>query len=139
MAVKLEAISRSGQGERFSAATAGFEYTQVGIFDTRLDLGWLMEINHDDRQRSSPIAVGTRLTFNDLYDSQILSGVLWNEDSGETNVFVEASRRIGGCCKLSLESMYFNGGLTTNGGNQMSEYIRDDDFVRLEFIYFLGS
>ena len=139
MAVKLEAISRSGQGERFSAATAGFEYTQVGIFDTRLDLGWLMEINHDDRQRSSPIAVGTRLTFNDLYDSQILSGVLWNEDSGETNVFVEASRRIGGCCKLSLESLYFNGGLTTNGDNQMSEYIRDDDFVRLEFIYFLGS
>jgi hypothetical protein len=35
--------------------------------------------------------------------------------------------------------LYFNGGLTTNGGNQMSEYIRDDDFVRLEFIYFLGS
>ena len=49
LALKLEAISRSGQGDRFSAATAGFEYTQVGILSSRLDLGWIMEFYYDDR------------------------------------------------------------------------------------------
>ena len=42
LALKLEAISRSGQGDRFSAATVGFEYTQVGILSSRLDLGWIL-------------------------------------------------------------------------------------------------
>ncbi len=139
LAVKFEGITRSGQNSRFSAATAGFEYTQVGIFDSRFDLGWLLEVNHDDRLPSSPIALGTRLTFNDLYDSQILSGVLWNEQSGETSVFVEASRRIRECCKLSLEAIYFNGGHAGYDGYQMLEYFNQDDFLRFEFIYYIGN
>ena len=139
LAIKFEGISRSGQGTRISAATAGFEYTQVGIFNSRFDLGWLLEVNHDDRVPSSPIALGTRFTFNDLYDSQILSGILWNEQSGETSVFVEASRRIRECCKLSLEAIYFNGGHAGYDGYQMFEYLGQDDFLRFEFVYFLGS
>ena len=47
LAFKLESISRSGQGDRFSAATSGFEYTQVGILSSSPDLGWLFEFNHD--------------------------------------------------------------------------------------------
>ena len=111
----------------------------MGIFDSRFDLGWLVEVNHDDRLPSSPIALGTRLTFNDLYDSQILSGVLWNEQSGETSVFVEASRRIRECCKLSLEAIYFNGGHAGYDGYQMLEYFNQDDFLRFEFIYYIGN
>ena len=139
LAMKFEGITRSGQSARFSAATAGFEYTQVGILGSRFDLGWLMEVNHDDRLPSSPIALGTRFTFNDLYDSQILSGVLWNEQSGETSVFVEASRRIRECCKLSLEAIYFNGGHAGYDGYRMLEYFDQDDFLRFEFIYYIGN
>tara|TARA_B100001250_G_scaffold41477_1_gene32775 strand:+ start:2238 stop:3434 length:1197 start_codon:yes stop_codon:yes gene_type:complete len=139
LALKLEAISRSGQGDRFSAATVGFEYTQVGILSSRLDLGWILELNYDDRYEESPLALGTRLTFNDMYDSQILSGVMRNEETGETNVFVEASRRIGNCCRMSFESIYFNGGNDSNKMQKMFEYLKQDDFVRLEFIYYLGN
>ena len=139
LALKLEAISRSGQGDRFSAATAGFEYTQVGILSSRLDLGWIMEFNYDDRYQESPLALGTRLTFNDMYDSQILSGVMRNEETGETNVFVEASRRVKNCCRLSFESIYFNGGNNSNSIQKMFEYLKQDDFVRFEFIYYLGN
>ena len=123
LALKLEAISRSGQGDRFSAATVGFEYTQVGILSSRLDLGWILELNYDDRYEESPLALGTRLTFNDMYDSQILSGVMRNEETGETNVFVEASRRIGNCCRMSFESIYFNGGNDSNKMQKMFEYL----------------
>ena len=139
LAFKLEAISRSGQGDRFSAATTGFEYTQVGVMGSRLDLGWLMEFNHDDRYEDSPLALGTRLTFNDLFDSQILSGVIWNEETGETNVFVEASRRVSNCCRLSFESVYFNGGNNSNSVQKIFEYLKQDDFARFEFIYYLGN
>ena len=139
LAFKLEAVSRSGQGDRFSAATTGFEYTQVGVMGSRLDLGWLMEFNHDDRYEDSPLALGTRLTFNDLFDSQILSGVIWNEETGETNVFVEASRRVSNCCRLSFESVYFNGGNNSNSVQKIFEYLKQDDFARFEFIYYLGN
>lgn len=139
LAFKLEAISRSGQGDRFSAATAGFEYTQVGILSSSLDLGWLFEFNHDDRYKDSPIALGARLTFNDLYDSQILSGVIRNEETGETNVFVEASRRVRNCCRLSFESVYFNEGTNSNSVQKTFEYLKQDDFARFEFIYYLGN
>ena len=139
LALKLEAISRSGQGDRFSAATVGFEYTQVGILSSRLDLGWILELNYDDRYEESPFALGTRLTFNDMYDSQILSGVMRNEETGETNVFVEASKRIGNCCRMSFESIYFNGGNNSNKMQKMFEHLKQDDFVRLEFIYYLGN
>ena len=139
LALKLEAISRSGQGDRFSAATVGFEYTQVGILSSRLDLGWILELNYDDRYEESPLALGTRLTFNDMYDSQILSGVMRNEETGETNVFVEASKRIGNCCRMSFESIYFNGGNNSNKMQKMFEHLKQDDFVRLEFIYYLGN
>ena len=139
LAFKLEAVSRSGQGNRFSAVTSGFEYTQVGVLGSRLDLGWLIEFNHDDRYEDSPLALGTRLTFNDLYDSQILSGVIWNEETGESNVFMEASRRVRNCCRLSFESVYFNGENNSKGVQKIFEYLKQDDFVRFEFIYYLGN
>ncbi len=139
LAIKIEAITRSGQDDRFSAATAGFEYTQIGILSSRLDLGWIAEFNYDDRYEKSPLALGTRLTFNDIHDSQILSGILRHEETGETNVFVEASRRIKNCCRLSFESIYFNGGNDSNTLPNMFKYLRKDDFIRFEFIYYLGN
>lgn len=92
LALKGEIISRSGQGDRFSAATYGFEYTQVGIMDSRLDLGWVVEANHDDRLKSSPAVLGTRLTMNDISDTQILSGFIYDERSEEIGFLLEIGR-----------------------------------------------
>ena len=137
LAIKGEVISRSGQGERFSAATYGFEYTQVGVLQTRIDLGWVVEFNHDDRLESSPFVLGTRFSFNDIYDSQILSGFIVNDRSKELGFLLEASRRIGECCMLSLEGIYFDDTEEDNGQKKLFQAFKDDDFLRAEFIYYL--
>ena len=137
LAVKGEVISRSGQGERFSAATYGFEYTQVGVLQTRIDLGWVVEFNHDDRLEGSPFVFGTRFSFNDIYDSQILSGFIVNDKSKELGFLLEASRRIGECCMLSLEGIYFDDTDEDNGQKKLFQAFKDDDFLRAEFIYYL--
>ena len=137
LAVKGEVISRSGQGERFTAATYGFEYTQVGVLQTRIDLGWVVEFNHDDRLESSPFVLGTRLSFNDIYDSQILSGFIVNDKSKELGFLLEASRRIGECCMLSIEGVYFDDTDEDNGQKKLFQAFKQDDFLRAEFIYYL--
>ena len=142
-ALKLEAITRSGQGDRFTALTTGFEYTQTGILETSLDLGWIIELNHDDREEKSPFAIGTRFSFNDVDDSQILLGVLWNESTGETNLFVEGSKRIGVRTKLSIESIIFNGGKKIERSNinynefNPIDFLQEEDFLRIELTIFL--
>ena len=137
LAIKGEVISRSGQGERFSAATYGFEYTQVGVLQTRIDLGWVVEFNHDDRLESSPFVLGTRFSFNDIYDSQILSGFIVNDKSKEYGFLLEASRRIGECCMLSIEGVYFDDTDEDNGQKKLFQAFKQDDFLRAEFIYYL--
>ena len=137
LAIKGEVISRSGQGERFTAATYGFEYTQVGVLQTRIDLGWVVEFNHDDRLESSPFVLGTRFSFNDIYDSQILSGFIVNDKSKELGFLLEASRRIGECCMLSIEGVYFDDTDEDNGQKKLFQAFKQDDFLRAEFIYYL--
>lgn len=137
LAIKGEVISRSGQGERFTAATYGFEYTQIGVLQTRIDLGWVVEFNHDDRLESSPFVLGTRLSFNDIYDSQILSGFIVNDKSKELGFLLEASRRIGECCMLSIEGVYFDDTDEDNGQKKLFQAFKQDDFLRAEFIYYL--
>ena len=137
LAIKGEVISRSGHGDRYTAATYGFELTQVGFLQTRIDLGWVVEFNHDDRLESSPFVLGTRFSFNDIYDSQILSGFIINDRSKELGFLLEASRRIGECCLLSLEGVYFDDTDEDNGKQKLFQAFMEDDFLRAEFIYYL--
>ena len=137
LAIKGEVISRSGHGDRYTAATYGFEFTQVGFLQTRMDLGWVVEFNHDDRLESSPFVLGTRFSFNDIYDSQILSGFIINDRSKELGFLLEASRRIGECCLLSLEGVYFDDTDEDNGKQKLFQAFMEDDFLRAEFIYYL--
>ena len=137
LAIKGEVISRSGHGDRYTAATYGFELTQVGFLQTRMDLGWVVEFNHDDRLESSPFVLGTRFSFNDIYDSQILSGFIINDRSKELGFLLEASRRVGECCLLSLEGVYFDDTDEDNGQQKLFQAFMEDDFLRAEFIYYL--
>ena len=137
LAIKGEVISRSGHGDRYTAATYGFEFTQVGFLQTRMDLGWVVEFNHDDRLESSPFVLGTRFSFNDIYDSQILSGFIINDKSKELGFLLEASRRVGECCLLSLEGVYFDDTDEDNGQQKLFQAFMEDDFLRAEFIYYL--
>ena len=139
LAIKSEIISRSGQRDRFTAATYGFEYTQVGILSSRLDLGWILEANHDDRLPSSPAVIGSRLTFNDISDTQILTGIIYDERSEEIGFLLEASRRLGVCCSLSIEGFYFDDTNEDNEEFKLFQSYKEDDFLRFEFIYYIGD
>ncbi|MBF0186499.1 MAG: hypothetical protein HQL50_01080 [Magnetococcales bacterium] len=108
--LKLEAISRSGQGSRrYAAATAGFEYTLVGIFESDADLGFIAEYLYDDRREGAPtpfqndLMLGMRLAMNDEQSTEALFGVITDLDHNATLMNLEGSRRLGDSWKLSLE------------------------------------
>lgn len=151
-AFKLEAISRSGDGERYAAANLGLERTLVGAFGTRSDLGLVLEYMFDERGDEATnsvferdLAVGARWQLNDLYDSQALVGAIWDTRSDEVIVSVEANRRLGEHWQLALEARVFAGAerpeqhslLTLLADpKQKTAALQRDDFVQLEFTRF---
>jgi len=152
---KLEAISRSGYGgDRYAASGFGFEYTQTGIAGSRIDLGWIVEYDWDERGDQAPPGVlehdlflGIRWAFNNLGESQLLAGVVVDSDSREQVYWFEGSHRLSDQWKLAFESRIFAGGhlpptdLTSiltqaaqpDFDNKLG-YWQKDDFVQLQLI-----
>lgn len=131
---KLEAIRRSGQGPTYSALTGGFEYTFTGAFGTAMDLGLIAEYLYDNRGANAPtpfqddVMMGLRLALNDAQSSELLIGVIDDRRSAARLFNLEASRRIGGHFKLSLEARAFAGASATD-----PQYAwRRDDYLQLE-------
>jgi len=118
---KLEVISRSGQGPRFTAAAGGLEYTFVGVSETAMDIGIISEYLFDDRGdgissspfSSSPfqndLVLGARLTLNDAQST-------------------EFSRRFGDAWKLSLEAR----GISNTSPGSVFASFEDDQRLRIE-------
>ena len=135
---KLEAISRSGQGEHFVAATGGFEYTFVGVFESAADLGIIAEYAYDDRGDDAPtpfeddLVVGTRLALNDVQSTELLAGVVFDLDSNGRFYSLEASRRLGDNWKLNLEAR-FNSNLDDA---DPAASLSSEDFWQLELSWF---
>jgi len=113
--LKLELISRSGQGPRYTALTTGFEYTLVGAFGSAADLGLIGEYLFDDRGDHSAavfeddILLGIRLTMNDVQSSELLFGILSDRRDSTRFYNLEASRRLGAQWKLGVESRIYEG------------------------------
>ncbi|MEH6814320.1 MAG: hypothetical protein V7677_17435 [Motiliproteus sp.] len=111
---KLESIHRSGQGDSYSAVVGGFEYTLVGIADSAMDLGFLMEYHYDDRKRTATtplqddVFLGLRLTLNDAESTEFLAGVIMDNGSSGMISFMEASTRVGDNIKVSLEARRYH-------------------------------
>ncbi len=113
---KLEAINRAGQGPRFNAVTAGFEWTLPGGLPTGADLGLLAEYSRDGRDPLlAPVTIldddlflGARLTLNDLASTNLLAGMVLDRRSGARLLSVKGARRIGESWQVSLEGRFFN-------------------------------
>ncbi|MEW5754904.1 MAG: hypothetical protein AB1810_01240 [Pseudomonadota bacterium] len=115
--LKLEAISRAGQGKRFFAATAGFEYTWFDVLSRGADLGVLAECNHDGRDANPLVAppvpydddvfLGLRLSMNDADDSSVLAGVLQDVDQDATFISLKANRRFATDWILEVKGRHF--------------------------------
>jgi hypothetical protein len=112
---KLETIRREGQGDTFTAAVGGFEYTLVGLRDSAMDLGLLLEYSFDDRGKaaSNPfendLFLGTRWVFNDVDGTEILAGMFLDLDHHGRLYNLEASRRIGNAWRASAELRLWQG------------------------------
>ena len=111
--LKAEWISRELLGERYSAGTAGFEYTVVGLLDSETDLGILGEYLWDDRHEnattpfSDDVMVGLRLTLNDVQSTDFLLGSIIDPDSKVMAWKLEGHRRLWENWKLSIEGRAF--------------------------------
>jgi hypothetical protein len=144
--LKLEAMTRSGQGSRFAAVVAGAEYTQYGIFESSAELGLLMEYQYDGRDTSTPrqasdapptpadndVFLGTRLSLNDEQNTQLLLGVTVDLNTQATVVSFEGSRRLDDVWRIELESRLFKNIPSTDILTGMSQ----DDYVQIRLTRF---
>ena len=144
---KFEGITSSGEYQRYSAAVFGFEYTQVGIFDSDADLGWLVEYLFDDRRNHSntslklaphsydrDVFIGWRYAMNDVDSTELLAGVIYDHKTEESFYSVEFSKRMANDLKLNMELRVFQG--AEQDSNLKTYYLRDEDYVQLELVKF---
>lgn len=135
---KLEVFTRETQGERFEAIGGGFEYTFYSLYDSDLDLGLLTEYHYDNRPEGVPsttydhdVFVGTRLTLNDVDDTELLAGVLVDTHTKNRGFSLEYNRRIGESYKLEVESTIFVG-----AADSVNQGLSEDDFVTIRLTRF---
>jgi len=147
--LKFEGITNKGIGRRYSSAVAGFEYTQVGIFDSSADLGWIAEYMFDDR-KSDPTAyfeqdifVGWRYAFNDADSSEVLLGGIFDPKTEENVYSLEASKRLASDLKLRFEAWVFDGKpnltpdlptLLASNHNEKTRFLQSEDFLQIEVV-----
>jgi len=131
---KLEAMTRSGQDERFNAISGGLEYSFFGIFETDYDLGVLAEYHRDDRGEKAPatifdndIFIGSRLALNDVSDTAILAGVIIDINNGNRAFSMEASRRFADRWKVELDARFY----ANADQGTFENRIRRDDHIQL--------
>lgn len=135
---KLEALHRTRQGDSFSAATGGFEYSFIGIADSAMDLGVIVEYAYDSRGRSAmtpfqnDAILGLRLAFNDINNATLLAGWIQDMQSPAKIFQVEASRRFGEQFKASLEARTFQ----NQPENDPIYSLRNDDHFKFELAYY---
>ena len=137
---KFEGIVREGQGDTFAASVLGFEYTFFQFRESDADLGILLEYLYDDRDDTDvPIStlendlfLGMRYTFNDIQDTSLLAGGIFDLEDESYSVRVEAERRIGDSIKLELEGQLF----TNARDNSLTSQFEDDDFITLRLSKF---
>jgi len=139
---KLEAIQRNHDDaliEDFAAATAGVEYTFVGVFGSIYDLGVLAEYSWDERKERSTslfqndLFVGARLALNDISDSEVLFGVANDlDDSDSRSIFVEAATRINSTLTTNIELRYFE----SDNPQDLLFRFRDDSFIQVGLEYY---
>ena len=139
---KLESIYRDYQQSplgHFYAATAGFEYSMVGVMDTDYDLGWLLEYQYDSRGLAATgpgqrdIFLGTRLAWNDEAGTELLFGFVQDlDDSGSRSGMLEASTRYNNNLRLRLDAWFFQ----TQRPDQPIWWFRRDDYIQLGIDYY---
>ena len=137
--VKLEMIGRFGQGSPFMAVVGGAEYTFFDVAGTGIDVGALLEYNYDGRDAAAPttaldsaIFFGTRLTFNNTQDTNILAGAAIDTGSGATFASIEAFHRLFDNWRIEAEGRFFANVSSTDPLAALAQ----DDFLQFRLVWF---
>jgi hypothetical protein len=139
---KLEAANtllRSGndKGTNSFRSVAGFEYTIVGITNSSMDLGFVVEYHYSDKRIytqtifDNDLATALRFVFNDAQSTEILAGLTTDADTQTMGSFIEASRRLGESWTLEAQLRAFHGTKL----NRPLYSFRFDNFAQLDLNY----
>jgi hypothetical protein len=136
---KIEVVNRQLTSGSYNAATAGFEYTFNGVFESSSDVGLVMEYLYDDRglKATTPfeddLLLALRWAKNDVDDTTLLAGVIADRDDDTRIYSFEASRRLSEHLKINLEGRIFSG---IKKSTNLLYSVRQDDFAQLELVYY---
>lgn len=137
---KLESFVRAGQGPTIFAITGGLEYTFFDFFKSGLDIGLVVEYMYDSRSTRyvtsqslfrDDFLTAIRLGFNDVQNTEMLAGVIFDRTDGSKFYSIEASRRFGESFTVNFELRLFDDIPVTNP----AFVFRDDDHVRVQLNY----
>jgi len=139
---KFEGIFRSTSIEDFWATQAGFEYSFIGIMDSNIDLGLLMEHSWDSRGETelgeqgslmqNDLFLGARLAFNDMQSSELLMGIGSDLDHNAFSFLIEASRRFGDNFIASFDVRL----LQSNDENDLLYMLSNDDHAQISLAWY---
>ena len=146
---KLETIHQSAEKNtvfdtNFSAMTAGLEYTFIGMKGGPADLGVLFEYHYNSEGKDAfdllqnDIFIGSRLTLNDIQDTNFLFGVIADLDyNGSYQAFVEGSRRLNDSWIVTLDARIADAN-SVEGGKKSDDLIifANKDVVTLDISYY---
>ena len=101
--------------------------------DSGLDLGILVECLYDNRDETktastlfeNDIFVGTRLSWNNFYESELLLGAIIDWETGSIFSSIEYERRIGENMKFEVEAQY----LTAKDTEPLAQFEHDSNLT----------
>jgi len=139
---KLEATNtqlRSGnkKGTNSFRSVTGFEYTWVGVADSIIDIGFVVEYHFSDKRIytqtifDNDLATALRFVLNDAQSTEVLAGVTTDADTQTLGTFIEASRRLGESWTLEAQLRTFHG----TKENRPLYSFRFDNFVQADLNY----
>ena len=133
---KLETISRSGQASHFIASATGVEYTLVGINDSQVDVGVIVEYLYDERDTSpfqNDLVLGARFALNDAESSELLVSAIFDLEGDGQNFNIEGSSRIARNMTLSIEA---RGSANLESGSVLKSFEKDNRLLAEVTYYF---
>ncbi len=135
---KLELINRIWLQENFTAATAGFEYSFIGVYESDADIGLVWEYLYDSRGQSATtffqndMMTGLRLALNDEQSTEALLGIIIDIDQHESFISLEASRRLGEAWKAEFEIRSFQ----HVSQSSLMRSLKNDDYIQISIAYY---
>jgi len=137
---KFEGIHKNFDLSRdYNASTIGFEYTISNIRNSGLEFGIIAEHLYDDRPKTESLFynhtfLGARLAFNDENSTELLTGIIVDNDQGDlSSLRIEGNRRINENWKWEVEA---NVVIDPQSKDQLNTFRRDDYIQFLINYYF---